>query len=834
MFNLNNVIEKFGTAPAAALPILQEIQRHFRYLPEEVLREVVAKTEISARDLYGVATFYDQFRFSRIGEHVIRVCTGTACHVQGAERVRDAFRAHLKIADDHDTDTHEKFTVCEVACLGCCTLAPVVQIDHLTYGHVKPSQVAEILEEFAQHSAQKNSSLPPHAITTDALTTFRVGMGSCCQAQGSADVCHALEKSVQQLSLAACVERVGCVGMCHQTPLVEAISPRGIHTLYAHVTPNDVDDILHHVANIPPMKKITRRAWRWLERFWSDEIENAARTKKLDDDSQAVRNFRERQCYFAMEHGGALNPASLEDYQKHGGFAALEKFIAGDMQYDLQREAALKTLEISGLRGRGGAGFPTHIKWRAVAEAKNENENPNENTNEKFIICNGDEGDPGAFMDRMLLESFPFRVIEGMLIAARVVGATSGLFYIRAEYPLAVARVRAAIETCYAHNLLGEKIGGSDFSFDLSIKEGAGAFVCGEETALLESIEGRRGTPRLRPPFPATRGLFGKPTLINNVETFSLIPFIFREGGEKFAAHGTAKSRGTKVFALAGKVKRGGLIEVPMGITLDEIVSGIGGGTHSGKSLNRKTVENSNLENPAAQRASDMVEGEASRPTRLGFKAVQIGGPSGGCLPYSLADTPIDFESLINAGGMMGSGGLVVLDENDCMVDMAKYFLHFTQMQSCGKCTWCRVGTRRMLDILERLTEGRGKSGDLERLEKLAKQVQAASLCGLGRTAPNPILSTLRHFREEYESHINGNCPAGKCAALIDYIIGKECNGCTLCAQICATRAIAFTPYQRHKIDTSRCVRCGGCREVCPQQAVLHKKKVNQKEEKTI
>jgi NADH:ubiquinone oxidoreductase subunit F (NADH-binding) len=407
-------------------------------------------------------------------------------------------------------------------------------------------------------------------------------------------------------------------------------------------------------------------------------------------------------------------------------------------------------------------------------------------SDKKYIVCNGDEGDPGAFMDRMLMESYPYRIVEGIAIAAYAVGADEGRFYIRAEYPLALERITQAIEQCKQRGFLGDNILQTGFNLHLKIVPGGGAFVCGEETALLASIEGRRGMPRLRPPYPAESGLWGNPTLVNNVETCAAVPWILRNGAQKFAQLGTGTSKGTKVFALAGKVARGGLIEVPIGITIREVIEDIGGGT-----------------------ANDIP-----------FKAVQIGGPSGGCVPAALADVGVDYESLAQAGTMMGSGGLVVLDESDCMVDIARYFLQFTQNQSCGKCTFCRIGTRRMLDILERLCAGLGKKTDIQDLEHLARMIKQASICGLGKTAPNPVLSTLKHFRNEYEAHIEGRCPAGKCRALITYSITDDCIGCTLCAQHCPVQAIEMKPYEKQETDTEKCVRCGTCKNVCPQRAV--------------
>jgi NADH:ubiquinone oxidoreductase subunit F (NADH-binding)/NAD-dependent dihydropyrimidine dehydrogenase PreA subunit len=460
-----------------------------------------------------------------------------------------------------------------------------------------------------------------------------------------------------------------------------------------------------------------------------------------------------------------MDPLDLEGYLAAGGFAAYQKCVS-----EMQPLEVVELIEASGLRGRGGAGYPTGTKWREVAA---------ESGAERFVICNGDEGDPGAFMDRLTLESFPFRVLEGMAIAAYAVGARSGFLFIRTEYPLAIRRVAAALEACRERGIFGER-------FSLEISESAGAFVCGEETALIAAMEGRRANPRLRPPYPAEQGLRGMPTLVNNVETLATVPWIVRNGPSAFRSMGTQGSPGTKTFALAGKILRGGLIEVPMGMSIRRIVEEIGGGIQGEKKL----------------------------------KAVQIGGPSGGCIPESLADLPVDFESLTEAGAMMGSGGMVVLDETDCMVDVARYFMSFTQRESCGKCAPCRVGTRRMLDVLERLCAGTGRPGDVGLLEELAGAVREGSLCGLGRTAPNPVLTTLRYFRAEYEAHAAGACPAGRCKALISYAIGDECIGCTRCAQRCPAHAIEARPYEKHSIDESLCIRCGTCRQSCPSDAV--------------
>ena len=478
------------------------------------------------------------------------------------------------------------------------------------------------------------------------------------------------------------------------------------------------------------------------------------------------------QFHLVTEYLGALDPSSFYEYLAHDGFKALKSVLEKN-----DPDKVIEEIETSGLRGRGGAGFTTGLKWKFTRAAQGE---------KKYVICNGDEGDPGAFMDRMILESFPYRVIEGMTIAAHAIGADEGIFYIRAEYPLATERIRQAIKVCEEKGYLGNGILGSSLHLNIRVIEGAGAFVCGEETAMMSAIEGGRGMPRFRPPFPAQSGLWGKPTLINNVETLGTIPWIMREGAAAFSIRGTEKSKGTKTFALAGKISRGGLVEVPMGMSIDQIVNDIGGGVPGGHRL----------------------------------KAVLMGGPSGGCVPAQLAHTPVDYEALRSVGAIMGSGGMVVLDETDCMVDIARYFMTFTQDESCGKCTHCRVGTKRMKEILDRLCEGGGRKGDLETLEALAGITVDCSLCGLGKTAPNPVLSSLRYFRNEYEAHLKGNCPAKKCVKLTQYVINDLCIGCTRCAQYCPVDAIPMNPYHRHLIEEPACTRCDICLQVCPVDAI--------------
>jgi len=771
---VDRIIEEVGRDESKVIPMLQAIQREFRYLPRRALEHVCEHTDITASRIAGVSTFYSQFRHSPLGRHVIRVCVGTACHVKGAGVVYDAVLRHLRIPEDDDTDADRLFTVEKVACLGCCTLAPVVQIDALTYGHLTAGTVPQMVRDFLAYDKRHEAREKPEVTeAADGVTEIRIGLGSCCISRGSGKVWEAIEETLAETGSRARLKRVGCVGMCHQTPLVEIVPPDGTSTLYARVRAEDVRALLRrHFTPRGLTRRIGTTVSRAVDRLFTGDGRPAVTRHLITPRDPQVHAFLGKQRHLSTEHCGVIDPTDLDQYLGFGGFHSLRRCVT-----ELSAEQVIDEVTRSGLRGRGGAGFSTGVKWRRVREQA---------ADPKYVVMNGDEGDPGAFMDRMLLESYPYRIIEGIAIAAHTVGAHEGVLYIRAEYPLAVERVSEALRRCEEHGFLGESILDSGFPLRLRIMEGAGAFVCGEETALLASIMGERGMPRRRPPYPAEKGLWEHPTLVNNVETYGLVPWIIREGAEAFASLGTAHSKGTKVFALAGKVARGGLIEVPMGVTITEIVEEIGGGIAHGRR----------------------------------FKAVQVGGPSGGCIPASLGDTTVDFEALVKVGAMMGSGGFVVLDDADCMVDIARYFLAFTQDQSCGKCTFCRVGTRRMLDVLERLCAGDGRKGDIEELERLAAWVKKGSLCGLGSTSPNPVLTTIRYFRDEYEAHIEGRCPAGRCPALVKYHITDRCIGCTLCAQNCPTDAIAFDPYRQHEIDDEKCVRCDTCRSVCPADAI--------------
>ncbi len=635
--------------------------------------------------------------------------------------------------------------------VACCTEGPLCHHD---------SKIAEEIKELNLRLTYKVHEKP----------IIFIGMGTCGLASGADKVYATIKTELEKLNVDAEIVSTGCIGYCAKEPIVDIKLPNGERLSYAEVTPADVPELL---------KKSIIENSIYVKKYLGSHELNSKINKKLTDD-----NFFKNQFRIVLKNCGVIDPNSIDEYIAVGGFKALDKALR-----QMTGEEVVKEMIDSGLRGRGGGGFPTGKKWEFAHKQKSEI---------KYIVCNADEGDPGAFMDRSLLESDPYRVVEGMIIGGYAIGASFGYIYCRAEYPLAISRLQNTINKCKEYGLLGKNILGSGFNFDIKIKKGAGAFVCGEETALLASIEGKRGMPKPRPPYPAVSGLFGKPTVINNVETFANISAIVSNGAQWFSSIGTSSSKGTKVFAISGKIKYSGLVEVPMGVTLRKIVFDVAGGIPDGKK----------------------------------FKAVQIGGPSGGCLPDSVMDTEVDYESLKNVGAMMGSGGFVVMDEDTCMVDVAKFFLTFIQNESCGKCVPCREGTKRMLEIIERIPKRYSPKEDklqqLQRfkgiihLQRLADVIKDTSLCGLGQSAPNPVLSGLRYFKEEYEEHLfDRTCKAGVCKDLLTYSIEKEaCSGCGLCARKCPSGAIIGDKKQPHHIVEVNCIKCGMCVETCRFDAI--------------
>ena len=732
---MEGVLRQYQDDSTSLIMILQQAQAIYGYLPQEVIYHVAERTGNSPAKVMGVATFYSYFRLKPMGTYQIMLCDGTACHVNGSDRIRAAITQELGI---HNGETTEDgmFTLNEVACLGCCSLAPVMMINGDTYGNLTPEKTINILRQLRQRESGEGIRI-------------LVGQGSCGVSAGAGRVAKVLAGHMTATD-SFTVETTGCIGMCYLEPIVDIYEGDKLLHRLVKVTETDALDIV---------EAIRKKDFSKLEAMFIS-----------DEDAR----FLKKQKRVALRHCGVVDPTSIDDYIKSDGYKAIDKAL------HMTPEEVIEEIKVSGLAGRGGAGFPTWFKWNAARNAQGEH---------KHLICNADEGDPGAFMDRAVIESDPHSLIEGMLIGAYAIGASDMYVYIRAEYPLAVERLGNAIEQARSRGLLGENILGTDFSCDLNIKIGAGAFVCGEETALIESMEGKRGMPRLKPPFPAQSGYLNEPSNINNVETFANVAWIINNGGAAFAAMGTENSKGTKVFALTGKVQRGGLVEVPMGNSLRDVIFDIAGGIKNGRS----------------------------------YKAVQMGGPSGGCIPADLVDTPIDYKALSATGAIMGSGGMVVMDDSTCMVNIARFFLDFTARESCGKCVPCRIGTTRMMEILNRICDGQGQEGDIELLEQLCVSIKDGSLCGLGQTAPNPVLTTIRYFRDEYEAHIRDKkCPANECSALLKISIDPaKCKGCTVCARKCPVECISGERKTPHVIDQSSCIKCKQCVSSCKFDAIV-------------
>jgi len=771
--NIDDILAKYAERESSLVMILQDIQARFGYLPKDVLERVAKRLGVSPAEVFSIATFYRVFSLEPQGRTLIQVCKGTACHVRGAQLVEDELCRQLDVPVG-GTTIDRAFTLKTVNCVGACAMAPVVITGDSYHPDVKPSGISRLLKkveptESPKAPAKERAPVVPFLVSVASLKSrseeartratkgrIRVCGGPGCLAAGAESVLTALNKAAAkqglpvQAELADCSETdhlldlTGCQGLCQQGPLVW-LQPTD--TLYTHVKANDAPEIIKAIGDGTIVQRLTG-----------------------ESPTRGEHPFYQGQTLRALSHCGQTSPTSLYDYLAAGGFGALSKALT-----ELSPDEVISAVETSGLRGRGGAGFPTGRKWRSALKAAGEvGCSP-------YLLCNGDEGDPGAFMDRAIMEGAPLQVIEGMILGAYATGATEGFIYVRAEYPLAVLRLEHAIAQCHAAGLLGQNILGTYFSFDIEISRGGGAFVCGESTALMRSIEGKVGEPRAKYVRSVERGLHDKPTVLNNVESWALIPGVISHGPQWLNTMGTARSKGTKAFSLVGQVKRTGLVEVPMGTTLRELIFDVGGG---------------------------MREGSV-------FKAVQSGGPSGWCLPERCLGLPIDFDALEEAGSMMGSGGMIVMDQHTCMVDVARYFVDFLQEESCGKCVPCRLGLPQLSHLLGKVTRGDGTADDLQSIMEIGQGMTDNSLCGLGKSAANPVISTLRYFREEYEEHLHGRCPAGVCRELIHYEITNDCTGCLLCLKACPEKAITGDKKEKHVIDQSLCTKCGICRSIC-------------------
>lgn len=761
---VDKALKRYPKDSSSLISVLQDVNREFRYLPRDAITYVSKRLGVPLSRVYNVATFYNVFALEPRGKHTVRVCMGTACHVRGSPRILEEVCRRLEIEPGQTTKDGE-FTIETVNCLGACALGPVVVIDGAYY-KASLATLDKLLAQAREGKKPEPALKIPDNLAAKAAARGRVkntGIsvsvcgGTGCHAYGCEAVASAMEEGLKQLGIRKHVKfyKTGCHGFCERGPIVVV---RPMEVFYQKVTVADIEEIVN--KTIVGGEVIERLVYH-------SPADNTPIVKEKDIPFYAGQNR------LVFGDNGHISPERIGDYVERGGYGALRKAL------EMAPDAIIEEIKKSGLRGRGGGGFPTGRKWETCRKAHGK---------VKYVICNADEGDPGAYMDRSLLEGNPHRVFEGMIIGAYAIGSNEGYVYVRDEYPLAVRNVNLAIGQAREAGYLGKNILGKGFSFDIRVVRGGGAFVCGESTALMTSLEGKTGEPRAKYVHTVESGLWNRPSNLNNVETWANVPLIIEKGADWFASIGTAGSKGTKIFSLVGKIVNTGLVEVPMGITLRDMIFNVGGGIPGGKK----------------------------------FKAVQTGGPSGGCLPESMLDMKVDYDELTKAGSMMGSGGMIVMDENSCMVDVARYFLHFLVEESCGKCVPCREGVFRMYQILDRITKGKGERGDIELLQELAVTVADGSLCALGGTAPNPVLSTLRYFGDEYAAHIEDKrCPAGVCKALVTYSIAPDkCTTCGVCRKRCPVQAISGEKKQPHVIDQSKCIKCGICADTCKFDAV--------------